>query len=970
MMNIDRLILRINAVLDGDAEGFEARALAAEYAALAESVRERMRQCAALIKAGNDNAALQVAEAAPPVLDLAAKLAFERSARWRDYCKENRLPTPHRTDDRVVDAVNGLYAKEIGESHPLYRDYRAAARERDDLRALGVLRSIVRVNGSDKNAREEYERLSAKLRREMLIKLRDAQAHRRDNEVIGIMSAMEAAGVGPCPDKTEWVEAAKVRDDWDRKRALGEAILLIPQIVALRDAGEWEAALPLLGRARALEKQYGFNWPATEGEIVANAETWVAGHSTLVEQRRREEEKTEDLHRRLEELEKRSAGKDRPKALIQGDILAADEWLAEAGALPESAHFETPIRRAKHARARLKAILHRRRNRRVALAAATLVIAVALALFATAQIRSATAERAFAAGLAEAENGTAIRPVMAFLAGPVRAHADLSATGDRPARIAALRARADEADRTLRRAGEEIAALRAAADDASADALQLRARLASLAPAIDSLAPDARDEVAPGYAEVSRLVGERAVADPLKKLEALMPAPGTKDFSPGEDFPAAIAALDKALADPAGAGEPTVKRARETLAAARSLHAGASATLAARKKLAGATNLDALLEAVATLATLTPESPETIAARRVADAAEVLKKLPEALLPPETVAMRRAILAAGDGPKFLPAEISATEASAAAALAAAARFADLRAATLTTHYADGGSSSATIYLKSKPVTETFNLNGGVETRTQADVVRGDGTPDRRVFVSRKFDGRAATGETLDPGALSKDAALLASASRAYDSDRSAFTETPLALLDRVMASDASSLSKAWIHQTVLRITAERPDAWGLVFSPEMTGDAARLRDILPAELTVTDWMRPERLVELRRKLDAFYAEKRAPYLPAAEARRALVQTVLDAGVAYSGRTDAAGAVIPAANPGASGDRIFGLDESGQPAVLGGVDAAGAIALTRRAAPFSPLLRLAISPGKVSAGPIPGGAPDDLFLPKP
>src|SRR6476660_7229789 len=99
MMNIDRLILRINAVLDGQAEGFEARALASEYAALSESVRERMRECAALIKAGNDNAALQVAEASPPVLDLAAKLAFERSANWRDYCKDNRLPTPHRVED-------------------------------------------------------------------------------------------------------------------------------------------------------------------------------------------------------------------------------------------------------------------------------------------------------------------------------------------------------------------------------------------------------------------------------------------------------------------------------------------------------------------------------------------------------------------------------------------------------------------------------------------------------------------------------------------------------------------------------------------------------------------------------------------------------------------------------------------------------------------------------------------------------
>ena len=65
-------------------------------------------------------------------------------------------------------AVESLYGRVIGESHPLYRDYRDAIRRRDEDRALAVLRSIVRINPDDPNAQSELARLSAKFLRESL----------------------------------------------------------------------------------------------------------------------------------------------------------------------------------------------------------------------------------------------------------------------------------------------------------------------------------------------------------------------------------------------------------------------------------------------------------------------------------------------------------------------------------------------------------------------------------------------------------------------------------------------------------------------------------------------------------------------------------------------------------------------------------------------------------------------------------
>lgn len=976
MMNLDRLILRINAVLDGYAEGFEARALASDYAAISETVRERLRQCVALIKAGNDNAALQVAEASPPVLDLASKLAFDRSDKWREYCRSNRLPTPHRLEDLLIDAVNGLYSKEIGESHPLYRDYRAAVRERDENKALSVLRSIVRVNTNDKNAREEYERLSAKLRRIGLASLREALDHKRDNDIIGVMTAMEAAGLGPCKDSPAWTEGEHHRELWEKQRMLAEALGHLPEIVRIRDLGEWESTIPLLGKIRSLEKQYGFRWPPKDAVLIADIEAWVGGHAAAVEKLRREADHREDLHNRIDALEKRVAGPDRPKALVLADIAAVDLWLKEAEEIPGKDLFHEPIRRAHHVRSKLNGILHRRRNRLAAVYLSSAATLVVLGVAGWHLAAGAATEREFRDGLVAAERSAAVKPVHEFLEGPAKSAPALATGPEYAARIRNLRTRVDEAGRGLTQIIEESSAISADAGK-GAPLAGLKNRLATLASAIAAIAPDLKDEAAAASARAEKAVKDRESADGEKADGTISSAADEVENTlarpdvTGDAVRESAGRLTAALAGSAPPLPATLERAQADLEKAGKFAKSLDDAAAARERVKSSTALPAYLEALAALAGSGVQTPDALAAAKVSAAAATLGELPLPLFPADTALMVKGC--SGEQKRFVPAEPSAVETGNASTLARLAKFAGAWRATRTSLLADGSSTATRIYLKERPVSESFTLNGGVKVDTTAEKFGPDGTPEKVLVTMFRYDDRNPTGARLENAVPAPEGLLIPDLVRLYDTDRGVFTAAPIEMLDRVLASDASPLFKAWVHREILNILVERPEQWGPAFSPEARRDDLRLKGIMPIPIDHLAWLTPEKYADLSRRLSSFYAEKRAPYRPAAEARRELVREVLRGGVVFAGKTGLDGRPVGKVDAGEPGTRLFGLAESGEPAVLGVTDATGAAVLDTPAAPLTPLLRLGVSPAKIAPAatevPAPGGDWNNLFFPK-
>ncbi|MCX6853683.1 MAG: hypothetical protein NTV80_02130, partial [Verrucomicrobia bacterium] len=135
---------------------------AAHYARLCAEADSRLEMISAMIAKGSDYQALQTAEQEPPLLDLVAALSFGGEKAWMDFCQAHQLPIAQRLEAKTVLALDRLYAQGVTANHPLYKDFRAAVLSREDEKALRIVRTILKLNPSDENARSELLRLENK----------------------------------------------------------------------------------------------------------------------------------------------------------------------------------------------------------------------------------------------------------------------------------------------------------------------------------------------------------------------------------------------------------------------------------------------------------------------------------------------------------------------------------------------------------------------------------------------------------------------------------------------------------------------------------------------------------------------------------------------------------------------------------------------------------------------------------------
>ncbi len=171
------LTVKIQAILGGrsNASDMQKRSVATEYYKLCAQTESQLEHCVALIKAGRDYTALQVAESSD-LLDTLNALLFPEIEQWRAFCDGANLPVPPPFDDAQIELVNSLYSRGISQNHPLYRDFRRAMRMRRYEDALAVIKTISKINAYDAEARRECEKLSRRVASAKLAQLERAVA--------------------------------------------------------------------------------------------------------------------------------------------------------------------------------------------------------------------------------------------------------------------------------------------------------------------------------------------------------------------------------------------------------------------------------------------------------------------------------------------------------------------------------------------------------------------------------------------------------------------------------------------------------------------------------------------------------------------------------------------------------------------------------------------------------------------------
>lgn len=220
-MTIQFLILRIQSILDGKANASDAqlRAIASEYMRICQNAERKLLHCASLIRAGRDYAAFQVAETQPMLLETLNELIFSRLEDWRNFCSIHTLPCPSPFDENQISLVKSLYTREISQNHPLYRDYRRAMRMHNYEEALSIISTIVKVNGSNSEAKNELEKLSRRIATQKFEAAKAALASGDLQSAIKTASDIREYADDIFSSDEDWKNLSSKIDDYEKQNA-------------------------------------------------------------------------------------------------------------------------------------------------------------------------------------------------------------------------------------------------------------------------------------------------------------------------------------------------------------------------------------------------------------------------------------------------------------------------------------------------------------------------------------------------------------------------------------------------------------------------------------------------------------------------------------------------------------------------------------------------------------------------------
>ena len=261
-MNIDRLIDRIEKALREGATDPVLHSLAKEYEKFRTKIDERLDHCVTLIRSGKDFAARELAEQPPDVLNLMEKLSFANETKWKSLCEEKGLYLGPNWAEDHVDLLNGLYDKEISEDSPLFREYRTAARSRDEEKTFKILKMILKANPDHAAARRHFGQLSVKILEQKMDEIDELIQAGREAEFLDLMMEVEDTDWVVMPKGDKWENALAVRENVNRRLAKLRMEEILVELATFKSSEDWKGSLASIGEFFELAQEHSL-----EGEL-------------------------------------------------------------------------------------------------------------------------------------------------------------------------------------------------------------------------------------------------------------------------------------------------------------------------------------------------------------------------------------------------------------------------------------------------------------------------------------------------------------------------------------------------------------------------------------------------------------------------------------------------------------------------------------------------------------------------------
>lgn len=253
------LIVRIQSIIGGhtDVPEMQMRSVAMEYYKLCQQAEAQLEHCVALIKAGRDYPALQVAESSN-LLDLLNILMFPELEQWRNFCIAERLPSPPPFDYSQIELVSSIYSKGVSQNHPLYRDYRRAMRLRKYEDALAIIKTISKINAYDAEARRECDKLRNRVITKKLALLELALKDKDDSLIRKILEELESDSA-LISDNYIWKDAVDYQRSKENENNIKRCLEIIEELNNLDIENDFSKASDLVTEFNLITNKGGIS---------------------------------------------------------------------------------------------------------------------------------------------------------------------------------------------------------------------------------------------------------------------------------------------------------------------------------------------------------------------------------------------------------------------------------------------------------------------------------------------------------------------------------------------------------------------------------------------------------------------------------------------------------------------------------------------------------------------------------------
>ena len=953
-MQIDKLIARIRGQLEIGTPDLEARTLASEYTALCQRARERLEQCNTLIRSGNDYAAFQIAETEPDLLTLCSQLSFADSERWHTLCRERGLPSGFILDEQHILAVEGLYGKSIGENHPLYREYREAMRTRDEDRALNVLRSIVRINPEDPTARSELIRLSAKFIRESLTNLGKFLDENKEDDAINLMGLMERFGDDDLKSKPEWINALNRRITILRQKASQQIPTLIKEAESAKTNQLWESCINSLARIRTLERDHQLSLSEDIQSSINNLENWAGELAAAHEAEAAIKSNTHQLVTQWENLSESIQKGNSPVILIS----SLNDWLERAKNFAEhlpSGLIDEVNSALKLTRARL--------TRRYALLISTwvagfLILVGALFYGYRTQELKSEARRNF-------------QEIRSLLEAWDTETAAQKLTNDNKNYILNEKSSEfldeyTEIKKEIQTQRETLTTLRTEASYLQ-QAFQSGINLSNYAEvnthakaylqAITQVGPKAAEDlkkVCPDPALIlssCQKITEESRTQLFNLRIQLKKSIGSNDKI--SDLPSAINTIEKIrplILSLSIAGVKDLDEANAEIDRANIRIESENNALSQLQSLTQATDLKLYLNALGSIIkNNTASSHLNKKAQTIINHSPKILTLPRAVLAPHVGAMWDNIPNTDSSGLFQPSQLTPYESNIVQALADNRTALSMRRYYVRQTSSEGIKKLRSVVISGELDIERKGFNGGIEYVVSGKELNRDGELIDSSWSRREF--RTEKGEFISKGEdLVEETPLgeldyLRQFNRFFEVKNGQLSEPIIRKLDLVRRSPAPFFElRAYQLQELFKVANQRPEIWGILYSPSAQRDAEQLRRITQSSINSYDFLFKEKWADVLGDLKSILLRQGGcTYAEEARFWRSLLATLRTQKMIYVGfQADDGEAIL---REKLSDTLIFGIDNEGKANVIYRVDADGNRTRINEPSPLSPLLRL-------------------------